>query len=225
MRRRFVAYLRVSTDKQADSGFSLASQAQVVHDYALNAGMLPAKDGVYAEVRPFGSDLPIRADVLRRCDAERPVLVVASIDRLTRDGGDLHSILTRAQGNGWQVHSVREGGDSRALLASAAWAEQERRRIAERTSAAMRAMSAAGRFTGGAVPYGYRVDADGRLVAEPAGVAVLEAARALRAAGWSLRAVGAELARRGHLPRSGGAWSAGAVARLVDAALNRPSQE
>lgn len=221
MRRRFVAYLRVSTDKQADFGFGLASQAQVVQDYALNTGILPVKDGVYAEVRPFGPDLPVRAHLLRRCDAERPVLVVASIDRLSRDSGDLHSILARAQDNGWQVHSVREGGDTRALLASAAWAGQERLRIAERTSAAMRGMAAAGLYTGGAVPYGYRVAADGRLVAEPAEVAVLEAARALRAAGWSLRAVGAELARRGHLPRSGGAWSAGAVARLVDAALNR----
>lgn len=225
MPRRFVAYLRVSTDKQADSGFSLASQAQVVQDYALNTGMLPVEDGVYEEVRPFGPDLAIRAHVLRRCDAERLVLVVASIDRLSRDSGDLHSILARAHDNGWQVHSVREGSDPRALLAGAAWAGQERRRIAERTSAAMRAMSAAGLYTGGAVPYGYRVAADGRLVAEPAEGAVLEAARALRAAGWSLRAVGAELARRGRLPRSGGAWSAGAVARLVDADLNRPPTE
>ena len=87
------------------------------------------------------------------------------------------------------------------------------------TAAAMADMKAGGFYTGGAAPYGYRVDTEGRLVADEDEQAVKRAAAKLRAAGLSLRAVGAALAARGLLPRDGGAWSPAAVSRLMKASL------
>jgi hypothetical protein len=42
--------------------------------------------------------------------------------------------------------------------------------------------------------------------------------RELRAEGWALAAIGAELERRGLTPRNGGRWYAMQVARIVEAA-------
>lgn len=86
------------------------------------------------------------------------------------------------------------------------------------TAAAMGAMKAAGLYCGGTVPYGYRVDAEGRLEPNPDEVHTKEVAAELRAAGLSLRAVGAALEARGLLMRGGGQWNARSVARLVEAA-------
>jgi hypothetical protein len=83
------------------------------------------------------------------------------------------------------------------------------------TAAAMARMKDAGLYTGGLVPYGYRVGEDGRLVAEPSERAVLEAARELHHRGLSLRAIARSLAKLGHVPRGGTAWSAATVSRLV----------
>lgn len=89
----------------------------------------------------------------------------------------------------------------------------------ELTRAALAALAASGRYTGGTVPYGQRLAADGlHLEEDPAEAEVLTVARELRAAGASLRAVGAELAARGMAPRGGGRWSAAAVGRLIEAA-------
>jgi hypothetical protein len=55
-------------------------------------------------------------------------------------------------------------------------------------------------------------------VDEAAEQAVKAAAVELRAAGLSLRRIGAELAARGLVPRGGGSWNARSVSRLVEAA-------
>lgn len=70
------------------------------------------------------------------------------------------------------------------------------------------------RHTGGPPPYGYRVEA-GALVAVEAEQAVICEARALRAAGLSLRAVATELDRRGLRARTGRRFGPKQIARMV----------
>jgi hypothetical protein len=83
------------------------------------------------------------------------------------------------------------------------------------TAAAKASMKARGLYVGGDAPYGYRVDSDGRLVPDEHEQAVKVAAAKLRAAGLSLRKIGAELAARGLVNRAGGTWSPTAVSRLL----------
>ena len=84
------------------------------------------------------------------------------------------------------------------------------------TAAAMRHKAAAGEYTGGRVPYGKRLGADGvHLVDDPAELAVIALARELHAAGLSLRAVAAKLARGGHLSRTGRVFDHHAIAAMV----------
>ena len=90
--------------------------------------------------------------------------------------------------------------------------------VAERTSAAMQHVKAQGRRVG-AVPYGFRLGDDGRtLEADEGERTVIRAALELRTAGLSLRAVAAELARRGFVARGGAAFQAMQVQRMTEVA-------
>ena len=76
--------------------------------------------------------------------------------------------------------------------------------------------AACGEYTGGEAPYGFVVEA-GRVVEFAAERSVIAEARTLRSAGLSLRAVAAELDRRGLRARSGRAFVAAQIARMVAA--------
>lgn len=223
--RRVLAYVRVSTEMQVDGGHSLEAQRSKVAAWcALHDAELVA---VHEDAGLSASSLdrPALAAALAELAAGRAdALLVCKLDRLTRSTRDLGDLLDRATAGGWALLSVAESLDTSTaagrLVVSVlgAVAQWEREAIGERTAAAMGAMKTAGLYTGGRVPYGYRVDAEGRLVADEAELAVKRAAAELRAAGLTLRAVGAALAERGLLPRGGGAWSTSALDRLLAAA-------
>jgi DNA invertase Pin-like site-specific DNA recombinase len=92
----------------------------------------------------------------------------------------------------------------------------ERALIRARTTAALAVIRARGQKTGGSVPYGYRLDVDGRtLVAVETEQAVIARARALAAEGRSLRAVAVQLAADGHMSRKGSPFFAAQVGRML----------
>jgi len=151
---------------------------------------------------------------------EADALLVVKLDRLTRSVGDLGSMVERCQREGWALLSVSESIDTRTaagrlvLNVLGSVAQWEREAIGERTSTAMQHMAARGEYTGGQAPYGRRLQ--GRvLVAEDAEQKAIAIARELRAAGLSLRAIGARLTAGGCLPRSGRAWHAETVKAMV----------
>lgn len=74
-------------------------------------------------------------------------------------------------------------------------------------------------YTGGHTPYGWRLAPDGvRLEADEAEQETIRMAREASTAGLSLRAIGAALADRGLLPRSG-RWHAETVKATLSAEL------
>lgn len=78
--------------------------------------------------------------------------------------------------------------------------------ISALTRAAMARKKAAGEYTGGRVPYGYRIDGD-QLMPDLYELATKAAARAFRAGGLSLRDIGAMLMGAGYVPRTATRWS------------------
>jgi site-specific DNA recombinase len=96
-------------------------------------------------------------------------------------------------------------------------AAYERALIRARTTAALAIIRARGQKTGGGVPYGFRLDMDGRtLVAVKSEQVTVAAARALAAGGRSLRAVAAQLVEEGLVSRKGRTFSASQVARMLE---------
>lgn len=225
-RTRTVAYLRVSTDKQADRGVSLEAQRAKVQSYAelydleLVAIEVDAGESAKSLVRPA---LERALAMLKAGKAD--ALLVVKLDRLTRSVRDLCDLVDRYFRDGKRaLLSVSEQVDTRSaagrmvLNVLSSVSQWEREAIGERTSAAMQHKLAAGEYIGGAAPYGYAVEA-GRdaLVEVAAEQAVLAEARALRAAGLSLRKVAEALDAKGLRARNGRRFAAVQVARMVAA--------
>lgn len=230
-RTRAVAYLRVSTEKQADFGVSLDAQRAKVQLYA----DLYELDIVEVIVDAGASAKTLERDGLQRALAmldagQADALLVCKLDRLTRSVRDLGTLLDGWFGrkDGPALLSVQEQVDTRTaggrlvlnvLMSVAQW---ERETIGERTASAMAHMKSEGEYTGGRAPYGWQADAEGKLHPVPTEQAAIVLAQQLHGEGHSLRRVGALLTEAGHLSRSGGAWHASSVrvvlaARLSDA--------
>lgn len=221
--RTAVAYLRVSTDEQ-----KLGPEAQraQIEAWAQREGVSVVAWHTDAGVSG-GSDIadrPALVAALGELRAARAgVLVVAKRDRLARDVAVAATVERAAKACGAKVLSAdgTANGDSpadafmRTMLDGAA--AYERALIRARTKAALAAKRARGERAG-AVPYGYSAALDGKLVTNEAEQGVLAIVRDLRAAGMPLRAVVAELARRGLVSRSGCAFQLTQVARMTKAA-------
>ena len=223
-RTRTVAYLRVSTDKQADRGVSLEAQRAKVESYAalydleLVAIEVDAGESAKSLVRPA---LERALGMLRAGKVE--ALLVVKLDRLTRSVRDLCDLVDRYFRDGKRaLLSVSEQVDTRSasgrmvLNVLSSVSQWEREAIGERTAAAMQHKQAQGEYIGGDVPYGYAISADGvALVAVEAEQAVIAEARALRAAGLSLRKVAELLDGKGLHARSGRRFAPEQVSRMV----------
>ncbi len=81
---RFVAYYRVSTDRQGKSGLGLDAQRAAMATYVAQAGGTVAAE--FEEVESGKrTDWPQLASALAACRARRAALVIAKLDRLARN--------------------------------------------------------------------------------------------------------------------------------------------
>lgn len=219
-----IIYTRVSTDKQAFSGLGLAAQRERCEAYAglydFTVVEVIADEGESAKTL----DRPglTRALAMLR-DGEADALIVSSIDRLTRSVADFERLIDDHFGcGGSALVSVSEPFRAstatgrlslRALVAMSQW---EREAMGARTKAAMQHKRARLEYTGGRVRYGYRVAEDGRsLVEDETEQRVIEACKAYRAEGLSLRAISARLDDAGFRSRTGRPLSAVTISRIV----------
>jgi DNA invertase Pin-like site-specific DNA recombinase len=222
-RTRTVAYLRVSTDKQADRGVSLDAQRAKVEAYAalydveLVEVIVDAGASAKTLDRP-GLDRALALLKAGKADA----LLVVKLDRLTRSVRDLGELVERYFAPGKAaLLSVSEQIDTRTaagrlvLNVLASVSQWEREAIGERTAAAMQHKAACGEFTGGEAPYGFRAGDDGKLVAVESEQGVMGEARRLHAAGLSLRAVARELDVQGFRSRTGRPFAATQIQRML----------
>lgn len=222
-RTRAVAYLRVSTSKQADRGVSLDAQRAKVRAYAelYDLDLVAVVEDAGATAANL--DRPGLQEALmmlrkRKADA----LLVVKLDRLTRSVRDLGTVLDLGFRKGkLRLLSVSEQLDTGSAAGRmvmnmlAVIGEWEREAIGERTSAAMQHMRAEGAYTGGAVPYGWALAEAGSLRSVESEQAVIRTAHELRSKGLSLRAVGAKLAQAGLRTRRGRKFDAQQIRRML----------
>jgi site-specific DNA recombinase len=221
MMKRVIGYIRVSTDKQAESGLSMEAQAEKVRSYCalydLDLITIIEDSGASAKNLNRTGINTLKAMVAA---GEVDGVVVAKLDRLTRNMKDLHTLLEDVF-SVVELHSVAEKVDTSSaagrlvlnvLMSVAAW---EREAIGERTSAALQAKKARGEALGTA-PYGKKWE-DGALVNNPEEMEVLALIRELRCTGLTFRALAAELEARGVINRKGRAvWSLSALKAICD---------
>jgi DNA invertase Pin-like site-specific DNA recombinase len=217
---RVVGYIRVSTDEQA---LGPEAQREAISRWCASNGaelVATLEDlGVSG-----GLELDKRPGLLAALDAlnvhRATVLLVAKRDRLARDVMVAAMVNRLAEKCGAQVLSADGTGNGdgpEALLMRNivnAFAEYERALIRARTRVAL-AVKRTKRERTGAVPFGYRLAADGvHLVALDVEQSVIFAVRELRRDGLSIRTIAAKLNADG-VPARGARWHATSVARLL----------
>lgn len=237
---KFIAYFRVSTNRQGKSGLGIEAQRQAVESY-LNGGEWKIV-AEFTEVESGKrSDRPALDQALAAARLHRASLVVSKVDRLTRSVAFLSRLLEAGVDVRFADLPQIEGATGRFLLQQmVAVAELEAGMISARTKAALAAAKKRGKKLGGRRRRVIGTDAKGKPIygelasgsaeARASGTATLQqraAARAadiaptiksLQAAGAaSLRAIADGLNAQGiPTARGQGKWSAVQVKRALE---------
>jgi DNA invertase Pin-like site-specific DNA recombinase len=135
-----VAYYRVSTPRQGQSGLGLEAQEASVTDYSRRGG-----HRILASYREVESgkraDRPELIKALAHAKRARAILIIAKLDRLARNVAFLANLLE----SGAEFLACDNPTANRLTIhILAAVAEDEARRISERTKAALAAYKARG---------------------------------------------------------------------------------
>jgi DNA invertase Pin-like site-specific DNA recombinase len=231
--KRTIGYIRVSTQEQTDSGYSLEAQRRKLDAYADLYGITLLRIEVDAGESAKNLDRPALQCALADLRKDKAdALLVVKLDRLTRSVADLAELLEE-HFHKRTLLSVEEKIDTSSasgelilniLTSVSQW---ERKVIGERTKVCKAQVRAMGRWVGGKVEYGYALEIDPtrppnehgqprmRMIEVPAEQAVIARARELRARGLSLRAVAETLEHRGDVSRSGRAFAPSAINAMV----------
>ncbi len=215
----FVSYLRVSTKRQGDSGLGLEAQRAAIKAHLTDADPLLAE---YVEVESGKSnDRPELHKALAECRARDATLIVAKLDRLSRNAAFL---LTLRDSGARFIAADMPGANPLTVGIMALVAEQEREAISKRTKEALQAARERGKTLGG-----YRGQkVDGSALAALSGASRAKAAdarahdlkqaieRARQAGATTNDAIAAYLNRDGFKAARGGPWSGKQVKRVLD---------
>ena len=216
---RYVAYYRVSTDRQGRSGLGLDAQRAAVarHAAATGGSVVAAFEEVESGKR---SDRPRLAAAMAESRARRAVLLIAKLDRLARDA---HFLLGLEKAGVEFLAADMPHANRLTIGIMALVAEEEARAISTRTRVALAAAKARGMVLGNPrlragddKTATLALDVWKRDAAKRA-VDVLPYITAARRAGaTSLRQIAAALTARGvRTPRGMEVWGASQVRRVL----------
>jgi DNA invertase Pin-like site-specific DNA recombinase len=203
---KFVAYFRVSTDKQGKSGLGLEAQREAVMNY-LNGGRWTLVDEFTEIESGKRNDRPELEMALAACKRQKAKLVIAKLDRL---GRNLAFIATLMESGVEFVAVDNPHANKLTVHILAAVAQHEREMISERTKAALAA----------AKKRGQRLGNPNLSAAAKRGVAALKAnarhfaanvrpiiEEIMRAGATSHNAIAAKLNERNVRTARGGVWT------------------
>ena len=225
---KFVAYTRISTDEQAEEGFGVAAQTVAInrliesHEYGKPRAAIKI---FWAEDVLTGSLPPEkRPGLLRAIEAleEDDIFVVARRDRIARDFIHAAAIEGMIARKGARLISgdapdddSPEGWLLRSMLDL--FAHYERLVIAFRTRAALAVKQRNGERTG-AVPYGYDLAEDGKMLIE--NLEEMKAINRMKAClelRWSYREIASHLTKLCIPTKTGKkVWTHTAIVRILE---------
>lgn len=217
--QKFVAYYRVSTAKQGRSGLGLEAQRHAVAAY-LNGGASILTEE-FTEVESGSRDArPQLATALATCRLHGATLVIAKLDRLSRDAAFLLNL--QKAGVRFVAADMPEANEM-TIGIMAVVAQAERKMISERTKAALAAAKARGRQLGTPTNLTPAARAKGSLLgnvekgrrAQERASDLMPILHELQVRGESLRGMARALTERGIPAPRGGAWSAVQIQRAL----------
>ena len=141
MKQKLIGYVRVSTDKQIESGAGIEAQISYLQQEATRRGLELeiVSEGEGASGKSMGKRSALNEAMNRLDKGEASALIVSKLDRLTRSVADFLTVLERSRRGKWSliigdlsIDTSTPMGEAMATI-SATFAQLERRRIGERT--------------------------------------------------------------------------------------------
>lgn len=227
---KIIAYRRVSTKQQGASGLGLDAQREAVKKYAESVGA--RIDAAYTEVESGKiADRPELAKAIAHARRSKAKLVIAKLDRLARNVAFVSALME----SGVDFLACDNPHANRLTIhILAAVAEDEARRISERTKAALQAAKARGQLLGSSRPGHWRGRESARLAAlakgrKTSGIVrrqqsldavadLLPEMQQRRQSGESFAAIADALNAAGQRTARGSEWQAMQVKRVLDRA-------
>ncbi len=223
---KVVVYTRVSTQRQGKSGLGLDAQQRAVADYVARTGAHVLEEFQEVESGKRDDNRPMLQEALALCKVTKARLVVAKLDRLSRNAAFLMSL--RDSGVEFTCADMPDANNF-TIGIMACLAQYERQLISERTKAALARkkiqLAGEGKKLGnpqGAAAFGENRGlnaAAGRIaVADRKAQGVARYLLPLRAEGLSMAKIAERLNERGiPTPRQGAAgWKAATVKRALE---------
>jgi len=207
----FVAYYRVSTERQGRSGLGLEAQVSTVEAHARRSG-----GEIIAVFREIESgkraDRPELSKALALCKKKKATLVIAKLDRLSRNVAFIAGLMeSRAE----FIACDMPQANKLTLHIMAAMAEHEREAISKRTKEALAAAKARGTKLGNPRPDLEKMWSQWSSQAQAVRERVHPLARQMKDHGMTLAQIAQSLNDRGMKTYRGGSWHASTVGRLL----------
>lgn len=218
MKTKFVSYYRVSTDKQGLQGNGIEAQKQSVARYL--ASLECELIGTFEEVESGANNKrPQLAAAIQLAKSKKAVLVIAKLDRLTRNAAFL---LQLQDANIDFVACDMPNADKLSVGIIALLAQRERQLISERTKAGLAVAKQRGVALGNPNPDASlkkAVKANIQRKREFAATAI-KSIREIQSTGVETLARLADcMNKRGEKTPRGGTWTATAVKRVLECAV------
>lgn len=201
---KYIAYYRVSTQRQGVSGLGLEAQQAAVAHYLRPFGLEPIAE--FQEVESGRKDSRPELDAaLEMAENEGATLLIAKLDRLARSVSFISRLL---DGKVPFVSCDMPEANRMMLQMSAVFAEHEAKMISERTKAALAAAKERGVKLGGSNPKWLAIANNYARSVEEDLQAIIDGGIDTPAA------IARELNERGILTPRGAQWGSGQVVRL-----------
>lgn len=220
---KLIGYIRVSTKKQVDEGVSLEAQKKMLKGYTGLYGHELVKIIVDAgESAKSLSRKGVQEVIESLKNNEAEGVLITKLDRLVRSRKDFFELMDKYFYKDFSLLTVsgqietKSANGRLTVNMMADIAQWEREIIAERTRAAMQHKKSKGEYTGGCVPYGFDLHADGvRLVRNETEQETLEKMKTLRSSEYSYRKISKILVRQGRLARTGKPFNPNSIRQMV----------
>jgi DNA invertase Pin-like site-specific DNA recombinase len=210
MSNQLVSYLRVSTDRQGRSGLGLEAQRVAIARFAEAEGFEIVAEFEEVETGKGCDALehrPILAAAMAEANLRKCAIVVAKLDRLSRDVAFIAGLMAKRVP--FVVTELGRDADPFMLHLYAALAEKERRMISQRTRDALARSTKALGPNGKVLAVVRKAEARERLAP------ISERLQTLKTEGLSVRAIADRLNAEGLMSPAGGVWQAGNVHRAL----------
>jgi DNA invertase Pin-like site-specific DNA recombinase len=220
---KYIAYYRVSTQKQGLSGLGLEAQQEAVARYLGGGAAKLIGEFIETETGKGADALAKRPQLrtaLEACRKSGAKLLIAKLDRLARNVHFITGLMEAAKGNGrnavkFVACDMPEANDL-TIHIMAAFAEHEAKRISERTKDALRAAKARGKRLGVAGAANLQPNIEMRQLAADGFACKLRGQlEGFRLRGLSQRQMVAELNTLGIRAANGGEWSLIQLQRVI----------